>query len=348
MRCLTEQSARPRPEPVEGHGVALAPHITVLVNPAAGKGRGEAAAELAVRRLRELGAQVTVLEGDSAESTRRHAAAAVRDRPDAIVVVGGDGTLSSILEEIAHAEVPIALVPAGTGNDFARAMGLPFGHHGSAAEAAALVLTGEATPVDVGSAHCPDGSAKFLTVAALGFDALVSERTNRLKWPKGALRYYLALLIELARLRPLHFNVRIDDESSSTLPGILAAVGNTRSYGGGMPMCPEADPSDGLFDLTLVGPLSRARLLRLFPLLLKAKHAGRSEVLTRRLERIEISAPGLIVYADGEKVGTESVRIDMLPGALRVFAPYPSTGSGGGGAGSGGGAHSTTQAKEPK
>ena len=294
---------------------------SVLVNPASGKGRGAAAAGAAVQRLRELGAEVSVREGDSAQSTRSHAASAVSERPDALVVVGGDGTLASLLEEVAHANIPIALVPAGTGNDFARALGLPFGGTDTASAAAELALCGDIRHIDIASAKCPDGEAKFLTVAALGFDALVSERTNRLKWPKGALRYYLALLIELARLRPLRFEMSIDGEASEVRPGILAAVGNTRSYGGGMPMCPDADPSDGRFDVTLVGPLGRLRLLRLFPLLLRAAHSSRPEVLTRRCERIEIAAPGLIVYADGERVGTESVRIGIEPAALRVFVP---------------------------
>ncbi len=260
-----------------------------------------------------------VHSGDSADATRAHAANAIRERPDALVVVGGDGTLASILEEIAHSDVPIALVPAGTGNDFARAMNLPFGSAHSAAEAAELALRGKVCDVDIATASSPEQSIKFLTVAALGFDALVSERTNQLRWPKGAARYYLALLIELVRLRPLRFTLRVDDEDATALPGILVAVGNTRSYGGGMPMCPDADPSDGMLDLTHVAPLGRMKLIRLFPLLLRAGHTGRAEVLTRRCTSIEISAPGLIVYADGERVGTESVRIGVLPGALRVF-----------------------------
>ncbi len=180
---------------------------------------------------------------------------------------------------------------------------------------------GEVRRVDVATASCPEQTVKFLTVAALGFDALVSDRTNSLKWPKGAARYYVALLIELARLRPTNFNIRIDDEASALLPGTLAAVANTRSYGGGMPICPGAQPDDGLFDLTHVAPLTRFQLLKLFPLLLKAKHTGRAEVLTRRCASIEIDAPGLVVYADGERIGTEKVRITMLPGALQILVP---------------------------
>lgn len=295
--------------------------ITVLVNPTSGKGRGRAITEATVSGLREAGANVHLRVGDSATTTRTHAAEAVREQPDLIVVVGGDGTLSTILEEITHSQVPIALVPAGTGNDFARALGLPYKGREATAEAVSIALRGEVRSIDVATAACPEQTVKFLTVAALGFDALVSERTNRLSWPRGAARYYIALLIELIRLRPVNFTVTINDETPRMLPGTLAAVGNTRSYGGGMPICPDAEPDDGLFDLTHVAPLTRFRLLKLFPLLLRAEHIGRAEVLARRCASIEIAAPGLVVYADGERIGTESVRISVLAGALQVLVP---------------------------
>lgn len=297
------------------------PRIEMLVNPASGKGRGARAGEAAVERLRRLGAEVTVRSGDSAADTRRLAGEAIAARPDALVVVGGDGTLSSVLEQLANRDVPLALVPAGTGNDLARALGLPIGGREAAADAAELALRGCRRSIDLGEAVCPDGRAKFLTVAALGFDARVSERTNRLSWPRGAARYYLALVVELLRLRPLRFVMSVDGAPAVVRPGILAAVGNTRSYGGGMPMCPDADPSDGLLDLTHVGPIGRLRLLRLFPRLLRAEHLARPEVLSLRASRVEIEAPGLVVYADGERIGTGSVLVGVLPGALRMFVP---------------------------
>lgn len=300
-----------------------APRVTVLVNPTAGKGRAVAACEAAVSRLRALGAEVRVVSGASAAETRELAAAALNpaDRPDALVVVGGDGTLSTILDEVCESDVPVALVPAGTGNDLARALGLPFEGADSAALAAELVFTGEPLALDIGTAACPDGEKRFLTVAALGFDAHVSERTNRLRWPHGKLRYYLALVIELARLRPMNFTVSLDGDRAAQRPGILSAIGNTRSYGGGMPICPNADHRDGLLDMTHIAPIGRFKLLRLFPRLLSARHLERDEVSTARAASFEISAPGLVVYADGERVGTSSVKLGVLHGALRVFAP---------------------------
>lgn len=317
------------------------PRLTVLVNPASGKGRGVAAGEAAAARLRELGAEVTVHIGASADETRRHTAEAVAAAPDALVIVGGDGTLSAVLDQLlggsdatAVPSVPVALVPAGTGNDLARALGLPYAGQNAEARAAELALSGAVRRIDVGEAVCPDGHAKFLTVAALGFDAYVSDRTNRLRWPKGKARYYLALLIELARLRPLAFRVGLDDGAAARLPGILAAVGNTRSYGGGLPMCPQADPADGLLELTHIAPVGRLKLLRLFPLLLGARHLARPEVRSWRAERVHIEAPGLVVYADGERVGTDSVSIRLLSGALPILVPVTGRQTAGGGRGS--------------
>ncbi|MFT4231561.1 MAG: diacylglycerol kinase family protein, partial [Leucobacter sp.] len=272
-------------------------------------------------RLRAGGADARLLVGDSPEETRRHAAAAVAEGVDALVVVGGDGTLSLILDEVVGTDVPIALVPAGTGNDLARSLGLPHGSAERAASAADLALRSRTRAIDVAEAECGGLRRRFLTVAALGFDAKVSERTNRLRWPRGGARYYLALVIELIRLRPAPFSLRIDAGSARPATGILVAVANTRSYGGGIPICPEADPADGLLDVTHVRPIGRARLIRLFPMLLRARHAERPEVVQYRGSTIEVSAPGSAAVVDGERIGEGSVRFRVLPGALRVFAP---------------------------
>ncbi|WP_449408293.1 diacylglycerol kinase [Microbacterium maritypicum] len=296
----------------------MARHIAVLANPFAGKGRGRAAAETALQRLRERGAEVRVYAGDTPADTKALAREAIAARPVAIVVVGGDGTLSGILSDLVASELPVALVPAGTGNDLARALDLP--RHDPAA-AADLALDGTARRIDVGEIRTPTGVAGFLTIAALGFDAKVSERTNRLRWPHGALRYYLALLIELVRLRPLPFAVAVDGGEVRVRPGTLIAVGNTPSYGGGMPVCAGADATDGMLDLVEVAPIGRLRLLRLFPLLLRGTHLARREVAHRRARTVTVSAPGLVVYADGERLGEDACTISVRPSALTILTP---------------------------
>jgi len=293
-------------------------HIAVLVNPQAGRGRGARAAALAVAHLRALGAELRLYEGASAADTHRLAKEALAQHPAGIVIVGGDGTVTSVLDVLCAADVPLTLVPAGTGNDLARALGLSRDDPAAAAE---LALRGVERVIDIGEVHGPDTSALFLTVAALGFDAKVSDRTNRLRWPSGRLRYYLALLIELAQLRPTAFRLSYDDAPAIDLPGTLVAVGNTASYGGGMPVCAGAQPDDGWLDVVHVAPLSRLRLIRLFPLLLSGKHLQRSEVVHRRVREVRVSAPGLVVYTDGERAAEGMCRITQRKSALRIKVP---------------------------
>lgn len=292
-------------------------HIAVLLNPHSGKGRGRAVADAAADHLRASGASVREYAGSSPAETRMLAAQALAEEPQALVIVGGDGTLSGILDIVVAAEVPVVLVPAGTGNDFARALKLP--RH-SPADAAELALTGIERAVDVGEIHSGGRSSLFLTVTALGFDARVSDRTNRLSWPRGGARYYLALLIELARLRPMTFTLTYDGGAPKIAPGTLVAVGNTASYGGGMPVAAGALPDDGRLDIVHVAPLSRLRLVLLFPLLLRGRHLGRAEVMHRRVSRVTVSAPELVVYADGERVGEDECTITVRSGALRIMA----------------------------
>lgn len=292
--------------------------IALVANPHSGKGRGAAAAHAAVAALRAAGARVQMHAGASAAETRALVATALAEHPDVLVVVGGDGTVSGVLPELAGVALPLVLVPAGTGNDLARSLGLPL--H-DPASAAALALTGVPRRIDVGEVVTAERTVPFLTVAALGFDAKVSDRTNRLRWPRGAARYYLAILIELARLRPTGFRLACDGEAMHDAPGTLIAVGNTTSYGGGMPITPAARPDDGLLDAVHVASLRRRTLVRLFPLLLAGRHLQRGEVAHRRVQQIAVEAGDLVVYADGERIAEGACTIRVRPGALTILVP---------------------------
>lgn len=293
-------------------------HIAVLANPFAGKGRGAHVAAVAIERLRSEGAEVRTYAGASAADTVRLSAQALDEAPSALVVVGGDGTIAGILDVAIRHTIPLVLVPAGTGNDLARALRVPRRDPGAAA---VLALHGIPKLIDLGEVHSDLGERLFVSVAALGFDAKVSDRTNRLRWPRGVLRYYLALVIELARLRPMAFRLAIDGGDDREAPGTLIAVGNTQSYGGGMPVCVGAQPDDGMLDVVHVRPLGRLRLIALFPQLLRGSHLGRREVSHRRAHTITVSAPGLVAYADGERVGTGTCTIGIRPAALTMMVP---------------------------
>lgn len=292
--------------------------LVVIVNPRAGKGRAARAGAEAGAALRGAGAAVTVLVGDTAAQTRELAHYAVQSGPDGVVVVGGDGTLTGIIDVLADSGLPVTLVPAGTGNDLARALAIPTDSPRAAALAA---LDGRARRIDLGTISSAGTERIFLTIVALGFDAKVSERTNALRYPSGRLRYYLALIIELMRLRPTAFRMSVDGGEARTRPGTLLAVGNTASYGGGMPICVGAEPDDGLLDVTHVAPLGRIRLLCLFPLLLRGAHLTRSEVRHSRATRVHVSASALVVYADGERVGAGECVIGIRPDAVTMMIP---------------------------
>ena len=268
--------------------------------------------------LQSQGALVQRFEGGSAAETRRLAREALAGAPDALVVAGGDGTLTGVVDLAAASGVPVVLIPGGTGNDLARALGIPLDDPERAASAA---LTGVVRRIDLGSIESGGTERLFLTVAALGFDARVSDRTNRLRYPRGAMRYYLALLIELVRLRPTSFRVQVDDAPPVEMPGTLLAVGSTQSYGGGLRICAGALPDDSALDFVHVAPLSRARLLGLFPLLLRGAHLGRPEVRHQHVRRVAVSADDLVVYADGERVGEGRCIIGVRPGALTMRVP---------------------------
>lgn len=291
--------------------------LAVLVNPIAGRGRAVRAADIAVARFRDAGADVAVRTGASIDEMRILATQAVATRPDAVVVVGGDGTLAAILDEVLDARIPVGLIPAGTGNDLARTLGVPR----DPVRAAEIVLRGSPRVIDVGEAESGGRVARFLTVAALGFDASVAARTNRMRYPRGSLRYVLAIAIEFVHLRTFDFTIAIDGRPAEHLPGLLIAIANTGSYGGGIRIAPEADHADGRFDIVRAGPIRRGRLLRLLPKLLRGRHLGLPDVAFVRAERLEVSGEGIIAIADGEVVGSGRIAFRVMRERLSVLAP---------------------------
>jgi diacylglycerol kinase (ATP) len=298
----------------------MSSEITLLVNPAAGRGRGAHAAGPAARELRAAGLSVRVLLGADAPDALDRARRAVAAGTGALIAVGGDGMVSLALRAVAGTATPLGVIAVGTGNDFARTLGLPLRDPARAARAAArALLTGPPRVIDLGRA----GGRWFGTVLASGFDARVNDRGNRLARPRGRLRYDLALVAELAALRPLPYRIGLDGRPPAELEATLVAVGNGPSYGGGMRICAGARTDDGLLDVTVVAACSRATLLRVFPRVYSGAHLSRPEVTVHRVRTVTLECPETGAYADGEPLGPLPVTAEAVPGALRVLAPPP-------------------------
>ncbi|PYE18710.1 diacylglycerol kinase [Williamsia limnetica] len=293
--------------------------IAALINPSARHGLGAGAAETALTALATHGLDVTEMIGRDAAHAQQLAHTAARSDHDAIVVIGGDGSVRMALEAARGTGMPIGLMPAGTGNDHARALGIPVD---DPLAAAAIVGAAHERSIDLAQITLADGSTSvFGTVAATGLDALVTERANMMARPKGQLRYPIAAVAEIVKLKPFHYRITVDGVTIER-DLVLASVGNTPSYGGGMQITPAAIVDDGSLDLTLVLSGSRLRLLTLFPTVYSGKHIHRPEVEQLRGRKIVLECePSAPVYADGERVGMLPATIEILPGAVTFLVP---------------------------
>jgi len=300
---------------------ARPPEVAVLMNPTAGRGRHGRLAEDVLAALRTGGAEVRPLQAHSVDEADHACREAVGRGAGALVAVGGDGTVNLAIQAVAGTGVPFGVVPAGTGNDFATAIGQPEGDPVAAAKAVAGALaSGRTRALDLGRIDSADGCQRsFGAVLGAGFDAIVNERANAMRWPKGRRRYDFAIFAELMRLRARRYRMVLDGRSVE-LDAVLVAVGNTSSYGGGMKMCPAADPTDGLLDIVVAGAISRTTLLRLQPRVYKGTHVEHPMVTCYQARIVELHADGITTYVDGERACPLPATVTSVAGALTLLA----------------------------
>jgi diacylglycerol kinase (ATP) len=292
--------------------------VAVLHNPTAGRGRHRHAMAATLDALGTTGREVRVLGGGTPEDALAACRDAVQSGAGALVAVGGDGTVHLGFQAVAHTGVPFGIVPAGTGNDFATETLIPADPAIAAKGIAAALVAGQTRRLDLAKVTSPDGYQRYFgAVLGAGFDAIVNERANAMRWPRGRLRYDVATYAELMRLRPRHYTLTLD-ERTLEVDAVLVAVGNTASYGGGMRICPAADPTDGLLDVVVAGPVSRTTLVRIKPHVYKGTHVQHPQVSSYRAATVGISAEAITAYVDGERACRLPVTVTSEPGALTL------------------------------
>ena len=295
--------------------------VALVVNPTAGRGRARAVLPQVVGRLRHAGHQVETLLSRTPGEASRLVDGAVRSGADVVAVMGGDGMLHLGVNAVAEhrhrnptgSGPALGLLPAGTGNDLARGIGLD--PHDTVA-AADVIASGRTRPLDLLRV-----SGRYVgTVVASGFDSLVNRRANAMTWPRGSGRYTLATLAELRTFTPLSYRLTVDGETRE-LEAMLVAVGNTISYGGGMRICPSADATDGWLDVTIIHPVSRLKLLQLLPQMRSGRFARDACVEQLRARVVRVDGDGLLGYGDGEELGPAPLLVESCPAAVEVCAP---------------------------
>ncbi|HTE61280.1 MAG TPA: diacylglycerol kinase family protein [Solirubrobacteraceae bacterium] len=302
--------------------------VVVAINPSASFGATSAVGPALVQTLRAEGHEVQSLTEPSWIELYESAKRAVRSKPDALIVVGGDGIVNLGANLVAGTRVPLGIVPSGTGNDMARGLGIPHDNTEAAIEALATALQNPPRVIDAARIRFTNDQTGlpderwFLCALSAGFDAIVNERANNMHNPKGPSRYIIALMIELTKLKPIHYRLTLDDRVIETA-GVLVSLGNSVSLGGGMNITPDAKLDDGLLDVLIVKPLSRVAFLRIFPRVFKGTHITDPRVTIERAKHVRLEADGVVAYGDGERIGPLPIDVEVVPGAVRVLASNP-------------------------
>ena len=299
---------------------------TAVVNPVAGRGR----TRRLLPQLRSTFAAHDVavhVAADPADGVR-----AARDayaRGDGVVACGGDGTIAELAGVAADGGGPLAVVPTGAGNDFARQLGLD---RRRPLETIGLLDTGDLIDVDLGRATSRDGSSRaFTTVANTGFDSEANRWANGIQWARGSALYLLAIARTIAVYRPRSVVVRVDDNEWRGRAW-LVAIGNTRWYAGGLMITPDAQLDDGLLDVCVISAAPMLEFIARFPTVVRGNHTGLDKVLMFRGREIEVlgdaGASALELWSSGERVGALPATVTVEPRALRVLVPRTHTGEG--------------------
>lgn len=286
--------------------------LILAINPSSGKGRARQRAEQVERFLKSSGIQTLSIQGESLDDFRAKLLLALDEREiTGVIAFGGDGFIHEIIQHVVPRSIALGVIPCGTGNDFARSLGI---HSLSLDEQIEIITSTNPRKLDLGRV----GQRWFAAILSTGFDALVNERANQMKWPKGRMKYNLAMIEKLILLRPHRYRIKMDQEIVD-VDATLITIANGSSYGGGMKVCPQASLDDARFDVMILNKVSRFELLKVFPKVYFGKHVGHPAVSFYRCESIEIEGVGTS-YADGESISALPLSAHCVPGALLAWS----------------------------
>ena len=286
--------------------------LTFIVNPAAGNGYAVKIEQQLREEMARRGLDCTFIHTDApghATELARQAAAA--SNCTGVVSVGGDGTAFEVACGLMNSDVPMGIIPAGTGNDFIKTVGTPK----KPLEALDFILTHNARPVDVGGLN----DRLFLNVCGTGFDVTVLDYTLAAKkYCRGLLPYLIGLIRGIAHYKPTLVRFTVDGHTEER-EVLICSIANGRFFGGGIAICPEASADDGLLDLVIAEHQPRWKLPFLVPSLLMGKIDDFSFTTHKRCKEVEIYAKGMRLNIDGEITNIDSAKFTVLPGALQLF-----------------------------
>ena len=287
--------------------------LSLIVNPSAGGGRAGRALPEVEAELRRLGLEHHVETTRSLEHAVELGRAALAAGETA-VAFGGDGCIAAVAAALKHTDGVLGVLPGGRGNDFARVLGIPL----EPRAACGVLARGAVRPIDLGEV----GSKTFIGIASCGFDSDANRIANQARLIRGSLVYLYAAVRALVGWRQATFRITLDGDGERTIRGYSVAACNTKAFGGGMFLAPDASLEDGLLDVVTISEMSRLRYLRLLPTAYKGAHVHQPEVDVARATEIEVSADRqFMMYADGDPIGELPVIVRSLPAAVRVLVP---------------------------
>lgn len=288
----------------------------IVINPISGGGQGAVRGREVAGYFASHGLKYTIVTANSAEKLRVNLESFLSglgsEICEGVVAVGGDGLAHLVIQSVAPRKIPFTVIPAGTGNDLVRALKWELN---AITEQLDFVTQNKATPIDLGLVD----SEWFGAILSTGFDSVVNERANTLSWPKGPMKYNVAIALELPKFKPIEYTIELDTQELH-VEAMLIAVANGSSYGGGMQVCPDASMKDGLFDVMVLHPVSKIEFMKVFPKVFKGAHTDHPQVRIYRSTKVSISSSA-VAYADGERIGGLPVRAECMAGAGLSWTP---------------------------